>query len=267
MRESCRGTGIALRAAMTTRIGTAVRRVRDAPVDRHSMVGLRLGITVLALVLSVWAFGGLLEEVLDDATLVHWDRVAHVWMHAHASAAGLAFFNAITTLGSVGVWVVVLVAALWLWRSGHRLLLSVWLGTNVGGLLVQLALKTFVHRARPQYAAAYLHGHSYSFPSGHAMQSSVAYVMLVFVGSVASDGWRARRSLLLGVAIGLALLIGVSRVYLGVHYPSDVVGGFAAATAWIIASSIVLGLLDDREARRNLRGAGGAHHRAKHRAT
>ena len=121
---------------MTTRIGTAVRRVRDAPVDRHSMVGLRLGITVLALVLSVWAFGGLLEEVLDDATLVHWDRVAHVWVHAHASAAGLAFFNAITTLGSVGVWVVVVVAALWLWRSGHRLLLSVWLGTNVGGLLV-----------------------------------------------------------------------------------------------------------------------------------
>lgn len=257
------GTGFALGAEMQTRIRKAVRRVKDAPVDRHSMVGLRLGLAVLALVLSVWAFGGLLEEVLDDATLVHWDRVAHVWIHAHASAAGLAFFNAITTLGSVGVWVVVLVAGFWLWRSGHRLLLSVWLGTNVGGLLVQLALKTFVHRARPQYAAAYLHGHSYSFPSGHAMQSSVAYVMLVFVGSVASDGWRARRSLLLGIATALALLIGFSRVYLGVHYPSDVVGGFAAATAWLIASMIVLGLLDDREARRNLRGKGGAHRRAE----
>jgi undecaprenyl-diphosphatase len=251
---------------MTTPIRSAVRRVKDAPVDRHTMVGLRLGLTVHAHVLSVWAFGGLLEEVLDDATLVHWDRVAHVWVHAHASAAGLAFFNAITILGSVGVWVVVLVAALWLWRSGHRLLLSVWLGTNVGGLLVQLALKTFVHRARPQYAAAYLHGHSYSFPSGHAMQSSVAYVMLVLVGSVASDGWRARRALLLGVAIGLAILIGISRVYLGVHYPSDVVGGFAAATAWIIASSIVLRLLDDREARRNLRGHGAARRHSKRRA-
>jgi undecaprenyl-diphosphatase len=219
---------------MATRIRSAVRRVKDAPVNRHSMVGLRLGLSVLALVLAVWAFGGLLEEVLDDATLVRWDRVAHVWMHAHASAAGLAFFNAVTVLGSVGVWIVVLGAALWLWRSGHTLLLSVWLGANVGGLLVQLALKTFVHRARPQYAAAYLHGHSYSFPSGHAMQSSVAYVMLVVVGSVASDGWRARRSLLLGIAITLALLIGASRVYLGVHYPSDVAGGFAAATAWIL---------------------------------
>lgn len=226
------------------------------------MVGLRLGLTVLALVLSVWAFGGLLEEVLDDATLVSWDRVAHVWMHAHASAAGLAFFDAVTVLGSVGVWVVVLLAALWLRRSGHTLLLSVWLGTNVGGLLVQLALKTFVHRARPQYAAAYLHGHSYSFPSGHAMQSSIAYVMLVVVGSVASDAWRARRALLLAIAIALALLIGVSRVYLGVHYPSDVVGGFAAGTAWVLASSIVLGLLDDRRARHDLRGKGGAHRRA-----
>lgn len=257
------GTGFAPGADVQTRIRKAVHRVKDAPVDRHSMVGLRLGLAVLALVLSVWAFGGLLEEVLDDATLVHWDRVAHVWMHAHSTAAGLAFFNAITTLGSVGVWVVVLVAALWLWRSGHRLLLSVWLGTNVGGLLVQFALKTFVHRARPQYAAAYLHGHSYSFPSGHAMQSSVAYVMLVFVGSVASDAWRARRSLLLGIATALALLIGVSRVYLGVHYPSDVAGGFAAAAAWVMASLIVLGLLDDREARRNLRGKGGAHRRAE----
>jgi undecaprenyl-diphosphatase len=69
-----------------------------------------------------------------------------------------------------------------------------------------------------------------------------------------------------GVGLGLGFLIGISRVYLGVHYPSDVVGGFAAATAWILASSIVLGLLDEREARRNLRGHGGAHRRAKHRA-
>lgn len=248
---------------MKTRLPSAVRRIKDAPVDRHSMVGARLALSVLALALAVWAFAGLLEEVLDDAALVRWDRVAHLWMHAHASVAGLAFFNTITLLGSVGVWIVVLVAALWLWRSGHTLLLSVWIGTNIGGLLVQLALKTFVHRARPQYAAAYLHGHSYSFPSGHAMQSSVAYVMLVIVGSVANDGWRARRSLLLAVAISLALLIGASRVYLGVHYPSDVAGGLAAGAVWILASSIVLGLLDDREARRNLRGKGGAHRHAK----
>ena len=146
-------------------------------------------------------------------------------------------------------------------RAGHclalalaaHLLLSVWLGTNLGGLLVQMALKTLIHRARPQYAAAYLHGHSYSFPSGHAMQSTIAYVMVVVVGSLASERWRAHRPLLLAGAVALVLLIGFSRVYLGVHYPSDVVGGFAAGTAWLLASTILLGLLGDRRAQDRLR--------------
>ena len=218
----------------------------NAPAERHSVLGLRLTLSMVSLGLTVWLFSGLLEEVLDNDSLVRWDRLANGWFHQHATATGLAVFNAITLLGSIGAWLMIACAAIWLWRGHHRLLLTAWLGTNLGGLLLQYILKTSVHRARPEYAAAYLHGHSYSFPSGHSMQSTIAYGMLVFVGSAASERWRAHRTALFVGAALLVALIGFSRLYLGVHYPSDVIGGFAAGSAWLSLTLIVLGLVDAR---------------------
>ncbi|MDB4882148.1 MAG: phosphoesterase PA-phosphatase related protein [Gemmatimonadetes bacterium] len=234
--------------AMTARtsLRETVARFLGARVERHSAVGLRLTLSVLSLGLAVWLFSGLLEEVLDNASLVRWDLLVNEWFHQHATAAGLAAFNVITLLGSVGAWVIVAIAAVWLWRGRHTLLLSAWLGTNVGGLVLQWTLKTFVHRARPQYAAAYLYGHSYSFPSGHAMQVTITCFMLVFIGSAASPRWREHRGALFACAATLVLLVGFSRLYLGVHYPSDVVGGFAAGAAWLSASLILLRLADGR---------------------
>jgi undecaprenyl-diphosphatase len=212
-------------------------------------VGRRLTLSVLLFGLAVWAFGGLLEEVLDDESLVRWDKLINGWIHAHTTPAGLAIFNAITTLGSVGAWLVVAVVAVWLWRRGDRLLLNAWLWTNLGGLAIQLLLKALIHRTRPEYAAAYLHGQSYSFPSGHAMQSTITYFLLVVVMSQADERWREWRRPLYAVATVLVLLIGVSRVYLSVHYPSDVVGGFAAGAAWLTAALALLDLARGRAAR------------------
>ncbi len=188
------------------------------------------------------SFARLLEEVLDDATLVQWDRLVNGMFHQDATGAGIEVFNAVTLLGSVGAWAVVAGASLWLWRGRHVLLLSAWLGTNFGGLLLEWVLKTLVHRRRPEYAAAYLHRHSYSFPNGHSMQSTITYVMLVFVGSVASRRWHDHRRALLACAVILTTLVGFSRLYLGVHYPGDVVGGIAAGTAWVSAALIQFNL-------------------------
>jgi membrane-associated phospholipid phosphatase len=237
-------------AAPRTNIKETVARFVGARVDRHSTVGLRLTLSVVSLGAAVWLFSGLLEEVLDNASLVRWDRLVNGWFHQHATRTGLALFNAITVLGSAGAWVVVAGAALWLWRDRHYLLLTAWLGTNLGGLAIQWMLKAFVHRARPEYAAAYLHGQSYSFPSGHTMQATITYIMLVFVGSVASRGWHDHRRALFACAAAVVTLVGFSRLYLGVHYPSDVIGGFAAGTAWLSAALILLGLADDRHVRR-----------------
>jgi len=204
-------------------------------LDRKSELGLRLTINVLVGALAIWAFSGLLDGVLDKEWLVRADLAVNGWFHAHATAAGLAAFNVITYGGTVGVGVVVAIVAAWLWVSGYRFLSVAWLATNGGGLLVQWVLKTTVHRTRPQYAAAYLHGHSYSFPSGHAMMSTICYTMLAFIiGTLAH--WPARRRWWLYLpSTAIVLLIGFSRLYLGVHYPSDVLGGFAAGLAWLAA--------------------------------
>jgi undecaprenyl-diphosphatase len=116
---------------------------------------------------------------------------------------------------------------------------------------VQLTLKQLVHRVRPEYASDYLHGHTFSFPSGHAMQSTIAFIMLVFVASAVSPWWRKHQRPLFAVAVLLVLLISFSRVYLGVHYPSDVIGGVVAGTAWLSAAIVLLGIARDRYGRRS----------------
>ncbi|MEO8562265.1 MAG: phosphatase PAP2 family protein [bacterium] len=239
------------RAAARSRIGATVTRFLSARVDRHSAVGRRLTLGIVVFAAAVWAFSGLLEEVLDNDALVGADRFLNAWSHQHVTSGGLAVFNALTALGSVGVWATVLVVGAWLWRGGHHVLLTAWLGTNVGGVLVQLILKQFVHRGRPEYAGAYLHGHTYSFPSGHAMQSTIAYVMLVFVASMVSPWWRTHQRPLFVIAVLLVLLTSFSRVYLGVHYPSDVIGGVVAGTAWLSAALVLLGVARDRSGSRS----------------
>ncbi len=204
-------------------------------LDRKSELGLRLTINVLVGALAIWAFSGLLDGVLDKEWLVRADLAVNQWFHVHETTAGLSAFNVITLGGTVGVGLVVVIVTGWLWWSGYRFLSVAWLATNVGGVIVEYVLKTSVHRTRPQYAAAYLHGHSYSFPSGHTMASTICYTMLAFIiGTLAH--WPARRRAWLYVASTLVVfLIAFSRLYLGVHYPSDVLGGLAAGIAWLAA--------------------------------
>jgi len=121
------------------------------------------------------------------------------------------------------------------WRHHRReaLFLAVAIG---GSVILDEALKLIFHRPRPQLSWAQVQP-EYSFPSGHSMNSLVFYLALaIIVGRL----WSRRAGLIAAMlAIGLAVLIGTSRIYLGYHYFTDVVGGLFAGLAWLLLVSWV----------------------------
>ena len=102
-----------------------------------------------------------------------------------------------------------------------------------GGMLVSVVLKDFFDRARPELVPHGMHVYTKSFPSGHSMLSAVTYLTL---GAVLArvQPRRLLKVYLIALALGIAVLVGASRVYLGVHWPSDVLAGWAAGSVWAL---------------------------------
>jgi len=203
---------------------------------RGGYLGLHLTIGFAISLAGLWLFGGVTEDVVHDDPLTQFDVTLLEWLHAHATPAGYAIFNAISLLGSpmtltiLALGVGVLLASRRQWT-----LLAGWLAAFAGGGLLDAVLKLAIRRPRPPYATAFLRHYTWSFPSGHAMVSLIAYGMLAYLLVVL---WTNRRSTRISIVLGAALLIvaiGFSRLYLGVHYFSDVVGGYAAGVLWLSA--------------------------------
>jgi membrane-associated phospholipid phosphatase len=135
--------------------------------------------------------------------------------------------NAVEALALVGVLVAV---ALLVQRSWFTL--AIWLVGVLGGEALNLLLKNLFARPRPSFDRPLVVETSYSFPSGQAMESLVVYGLLAYFAVLTIRSQR-KRALSVGGAAVLVVLIGFSRVYLGAHYLSDVVGGFAAGGAWL----------------------------------
>lgn len=215
---------------------SVLRRVRDfiaARLDPKSHLGLGLTLRLAGFALAIWAFSGLLDAVLDNETLVRIDRVVESWFHVHSTPAGLSFFDIVTQLGSPVVDVVIGIVALFLAYRREFPLFTTWLFANLGGKLLEYVIKNTVHRTRPQYAAEFLNGASYSFPSGHTMGSTICYLLLAYMVAARQGATTRARWMAFVVAAIVILAVAFSRVYLGVHYPSDVAGGFAAGMAWL----------------------------------
>jgi len=155
-------------------------------------------------------------------------------VHRSASPALTAFLGAATHLGSVFVlaafclvsFVAFLVAGRG--RDGARLL---WI--MAGAIALENGLKWLFHRARPEPFFGLIAPKSYSFPSGHMLYSACFYGALAWSLAV-TTGSRSLRIALWASCGALVGVIGFSRIYLGVHYPTDVVGGLLVATAWIL---------------------------------
>jgi len=174
---------------------------------------------------------------LDEAALLFFrvpgnlqQPIGPAWL-AHAASD-------ITSLGGVTVLsLVTLLTANYLAIAGKRsLALFVFLSVS-SGWLVSTVLKILVGRQRPTLVPHLAEVGDLSFPSGHAMLSAVTYLTL---GALLSQGRsRTESAYIVGCAILLTALIGVSRVFLGVHYPSDVAGGWCAGAIWALSCWMV----------------------------
>jgi undecaprenyl-diphosphatase len=155
----------------------------------------------------------------------------------------------ISDAGSAPVWAAVLavVVAWLLWRRLPRVALFV-VVTAVGSGLLNAAVKSGVHRLRPVVANPVAQEQGLSFPSGHAQSAMVGYAVLLIVFVPMLHGaWRW--TVVAGAAVAV-LAIGFSRLALGVHYASDVAGGFAFGAAWVIVMAVVFNVLTlDRRGR------------------
>ncbi len=203
---------------------------------RGEYLGLHLTIGFVISVAGLWLFGGITEDVIHHDPLTQFDVTLLNWVHVRATPAGYAISNAISLLGSpVTLTILALGVGLLLAARRQWILLGGWLAAFAGGGLLDEVLKFVIRRPRPPYAAALLPHESWSFPSGHAMGSLIGYGMLAYVLVVL---WIHRRTPQISVVVAAALLIvaiGLSRLYLGVHYFSDVVGGYAAGVLWLSA--------------------------------
>lgn len=213
-----------------TWLPSAIRQRLD-PAQRFGLRITLVGVTVFLLALP---FTALARQVLRNGPLVAVDEAVALEVHGAMSESrvSLEILEAITFLGRP-VWflpVVALVGAQ-LWRRGLRRLATFVVVASAGGGLVNLAVKLTVNRNRPVFDEPLAEALGKSFPSGHAMGSTVVYgaLLLVFLPALP----RSRR---VPVAVGtvvLVLAIGASRIGLGVHYLSDVVAGYLLGLAWL----------------------------------
>lgn len=154
----------------------------------------------------------------------------------------------ITSLGSTIILLLVTASAVayFLVRRQPRTALFM-LVAVVGGQIIGTLLKLGIERPRPELVSHLMHESSYSFPSGHAMMSAVTYLTL---GALATRALRDRaaRIYVLCLAVATTLMVGVSRIYLGVHWPSDVLGGWCMGFAWALMCWVGARFLQGRQA-------------------
>ena len=194
--------------------------------------GLELTLGAAVLMVAAWAFGGLAEDVHTGDPITQTDARIAQWFHAHSTVgtqrlmAGVSWFHTgpIAVLAG-GFLAYLLCRRQWMWALfGSTAVL--------GGMLLNTLLKLAFHRERPTFSGLSAALHTFSFPSGHTMAATLLYGVLAAYAIARLRSARARLAVVLGAVLMVAL-VGFSRIYLGVHYLSDVLAAAAEGIAWL----------------------------------
>ncbi|WP_050615272.1 phosphatase PAP2 family protein [Bacillus testis] len=188
-------------------------------------------------------FIDLLED-LKEAELRAFDHNVIAYIQGHVSARLTAVMKVITFFGGkvwliAAVLVISLVVGLKKRRYGFFLLL-----TSATGSAFNLMLKNMIQRERPDIFPI-IEESGYSFPSGHSMGSLIFYATLaIILAKISRRKWVD--SIIIAFFVLLVLAIGISRIYLGVHYPSDVIGGYTAGAFWVLICWFIFDFYEER---------------------
>lgn len=206
------------------------RRARAWPPSRRQVLLLVVALGCAAL----WsAFALFASEVVERETLAA-DQAVRAWVVAHRTSAGMTLFRAVTWLGAAEVLIPATLLVCWAVarRAAYRPALVIALAPVALGLGVTM-LKRGFGLTRPDSVAAAVLG--FSFPSGHTSASTAAAILLSW--ALVRENLAPR--ILLPIGVVMALLVGLSRVYLDVHWASDVIGGWAVGGAFGAAACLV----------------------------
>ena len=211
-----------------------------AAMRKRRILGLEVEVLAafLGLALLVLLFFYLASEMAEGETFA-WDRAILRALRTPADAGVpigphwlVKAMRDLTALGGVSVLTALTVAVVGYLAASRRAGLALFVAAStIGGALAGTGLKLLFLRARPEVVPHLVEVDSLSFPSGHALNSAVIYLTLGALLS-RSESRRSVRIYIVGVAIALTMIIGISRVYLGVHYPSDVLAGWCAGATW-----------------------------------
>jgi undecaprenyl-diphosphatase len=209
--------------------------------DRLTVVAaawLAAGLAFSAFV--IWAFTELADVVVEGESRA-FDRVVLLWIHTTFPSWLDGPMRIVTALGYYWFVVLLLVVVVPLfYQRGWRLSAILLLVSTAGSAVLTTVLKSVFERARPELFDSGYHASFYSFPSGHATVAVGFYGMLTLVLAYRLRGTARWAVGVSGVIV--VLLIGFSRLYLGVHYPTDVVAGYLAALLWLVCVGAVYAL-------------------------
>lgn len=202
----------------------------------------------MLVVANLVLFALIAEDLLEGGGLISHDEAVSAWFIEHRTDALIRAAKVVSAIGSF-LWLSVLgvLLGVWLWRRGWHVALAVApTASLVIASLASTASKAFFDRERPPVV---LHATTVTlaaFPSGHATDAAAFFLAASLTLAITIAHHRSTRALLVATGLFLALLVGLSRLVLGVHWLSDVVAGWALGSAVAIAAVVTLWYLSTR---------------------
>lgn len=178
---------------------------------------------------------------ISGGNITFFDRMLMEWTNQHQYSFLTLIFDSISFFGSIwwiGSLSILILLGLWIKKKSKRTIIS-FTTTMIGGVLLNVILKTMYQRSRPMETEPIdmlmfsIESVAYSFPSGHTMRAFIFYGLLMYWLSKSNvKAWiKVATAVFLG---GLILIIGVSRVYLDAHYPTDILAAYSISLAWLV---------------------------------